>query len=113
MNYNPNMPIAPHAHIKHKKAWRRCQDFPIDATIKLISSHNPWRPGSYSWPIFDLLRKKPMATIEEILNDCQEIGYPRSQAMESLKWLYTWGDFIEINGQRYFAKQEQLPGEED
>jgi hypothetical protein len=35
-----------------------------------------------------------------------------TDVMSHLRWLYTWGDFLEINGQRYFPKQEPLPGED-
>jgi hypothetical protein len=51
--------------------------------------------------------------VGEILVDAREIGYYESDTMQHLRWLYTWGDFIEINGQRHFPKQEPLPGMED
>ena len=108
MNAPTNMPIAPHAHIKHKIAWRKCKNFPMGATVHLISSHNPWRPGSFAWPLFDILRKKPMSTVQEILDDAAEIGFYHEATMLNLKWLYTWGDFIEIDGQRYFPKQTEV-----
>lgn len=114
MNQPLNMPIAPSATIKHKIAWRRCKNFELSATVRVLSSHNPWRPNSLGYPLFEqVLRVKPITTIGEILDDAQKIGYYREHAMAHLRWLYTWGDFIEINGQRYFPKQEPLPGEED
>jgi hypothetical protein len=115
MNSVPmNMPIAPSAVVQHKKAWRKCQNFPLNASVVLISSHNPWRPGARAWDLFEyVLRKKPMSTVQEILDDAKAIGYQETDVKSFLRWLYTWGDFIEVNGQRYFPKQEQLPGEED
>jgi hypothetical protein len=102
-----NMPIAPYAHVKHKLAWRKCPNFPMDATVVLISSHNPWRPGARAWNLFEhVLRKKPTTTVQEILNDAMAIGYFDTDVKSFLRWLYTWGDFIEVNGQRYFPKQE-------
>jgi hypothetical protein len=106
-----NMPIAPSATIRHKIAFRRCRNFPLSATVHVISSHNPWRPKSRAWNLFEfVLRKKPITTIKEILDDAAAIGYYESDTMQHLRWLYTWGDFIEINGQRHFPKQEPLPG---
>lgn len=114
MNAPTNMPIAPSATVRHKIAWRKCKNFDLDATVVLISSHNPWRPGSRAWDLFELvLRKKPMTTVGGILEDANAIGYYREDTMSHLKWLYTWGDFIEVNGQRYFPKQEPLPGMAD
>jgi hypothetical protein len=109
-----NMPIAPSATIKHKIAWRRCKNFPLTATVHVISSHNPWRPNSRAWNLFEhVLRVKPITTIGEIMADATAIGYYESDVMQHLRWLYTWGDFIEVNGQRHFPKQEALPGLED
>lgn len=114
MNAPTNMPIAPYAHVKHKIAWRKCPDFPMEATVVVISSHNPWRPGCRAWNLFELvLRKKPITTIKEILEDARAAGYAEDTDVKSyLRWLYTWGDFIEIDGKRYFPKQEPLPGQE-
>jgi hypothetical protein len=109
-----NMPIAPSAVVKHKIAWRKCKNFDMDATVHVISSHNPWRPGSRAWKLFELvLRVKPVTTIRDIITDAMAAGYADdTDVMSHLRWLYTWGDFLEINGQRYFPKQEPLPGED-
>jgi hypothetical protein len=108
-----NMPIAPSATVRHKVAFRRCKDFSNNDTVVLISSHNPWRPKSTAWDLFEfVLRVKPISTVGEILADARAIGYYDSGTMQHLRWLYTWGDFIEINGQRHFPK-EPLPGMED
>jgi hypothetical protein len=104
------MPIAPYSHVKHKIAWRRQENFPLDAKVVLISSHNPWRPGARAWNLFEhVLRKRPISTVEQVLKDAGAIGYWETDVKSFLRWLYTWGDFIEVNGQRYFPKQEPLP----
>jgi hypothetical protein len=106
MNKPLNMPIAPSATIQHKIAWRKCKSFPLDASVRVISSHNPWRPNAHGYNLFEMvLRKKPMTTAA--------IGYFETDTMSKLRWLYTWGDFIEVNGQRHFPKQEPLPGMEE
>lgn len=101
-----NMPIAPSATIRHKIAFRRCKDFDRSAIVHLISSHNPWRPNALGFNLFEqVLRVKPITTIGEILQDAQAIGYYETETMKHLRWLFTWGDFIEVNGQRHFPKQ--------
>lgn len=108
MNSPTNMPIAPHAHVKHTKAWRKCEPFDLDATARLISSHNPWRPGARAWNLFEqVLRPKPVSTVKQIVADAEAIGYRRKDVERHLRWLYTWGDFLEISGQRYFPVQEE------
>lgn len=107
-----NMPIAPYSHVKHKIAWRKCPNFPLDAKVELISSHNPWRPGARAWNLFEhVLRKKPITTVQGILEDAGAIGYWETDVKSFLRWLYTWGDFIEVNGQRHFPKQELVKTE--
>jgi hypothetical protein len=114
MNAPTNMPIAPSAVIRHKIAWRSCKNFDMDATVHVISSHNPWRPGSRAWNLFEfVLRVKPITTIRDIIKDAGDIGYFDTDVMSHLRWLYTWGDFLEIDGKRYFPKQEPLPGREE
>jgi hypothetical protein len=109
-----NMPIAPSATVRHKVAFRRCRNFPGNATVHVISTHNPWRPKSRAWNLFEfVLRKKTITTIQEILDDASAIGYYETDTMQHLRWLYTWGDFLEIDGQRHFPKQEALPGLEN
>lgn len=115
MNRPLNMPIAPSATVKHKLAWKRQENFDLDATVRIISSHNPWRPNAYGYRFFEIvLRPKPITTVREILADAANlIGYQSTDVMSKLKWLYTWGDFIEVDGQRHFPKQEPLPEDKE
>jgi hypothetical protein len=108
MNYPSNMPIAPSATVRHVIAFRRCKPFELNATVRIISTHNPWRPHSRAWNLFEyVLRMKTTTTIRGILDDAEAIGYYRADTMRHLRWLYTWGDFIEINGQRYFPEVQE------
>jgi hypothetical protein len=50
---------------------------------------------------------KTTTTIGGILEDAEAIGYYRADVMRHLRWLFTWGDFIEINGERYFPKEQE------
>ena len=105
MNAPTNMPIAPHATVKHTIAFRRCKPFDPSYPVRVISTHNPWRPGALGFNLFEqVLRPKQVTTIAQILEDAEAIGYYRADAMRHLRWLYTWGDFIEINGVRYFPE---------
>jgi hypothetical protein len=101
-----NMPIAPSATVRHKIAFRQCKDFNRNATVHVISSHNPWRPNALGFNLFDkILRTKPVTTVDQVLKDAAAIGYDPVETMKHLRWLYTWGDFIEVNGQRHFPKE--------
>jgi hypothetical protein len=103
------MPIAPSATLKHTIAFRQCKAFPMDAKVEVISTHNPWRRNAISWNLFEkVLRQKTHWTVEEILSEAEKIGYFRSDAARHLRWLYTWGDFIEVNGQRHFPKEPEV-----
>jgi hypothetical protein len=106
MNIPRNMPIAPSATVRHVTAWRRCKPFDANATIRIISTHNPWRPNALGWNLFEhVLRNAEPTTIGKIIDAAEAIGYYRTDTMRHLRWLYTWGDFIEINGQRYFPER--------
>jgi hypothetical protein len=54
-----------------------------------------------------VLRIRPTTTVGQILKDAVAIGYNRYNVMSHLRWLYTWGDFLEIDGQRYFPEVKQ------
>jgi hypothetical protein len=106
MNAPTNMPIAPYAHTKHVDAWKRQPDFDLNAKVRVISTHNPFRPGARAWRLFEeVLRPKPKTTIRQILDDAEAIGYFRNEVKSHLRWLYTWGDFMEVNGERFFPKE--------
>jgi hypothetical protein len=112
MNKPLNMPIAPSATIRHKIAFRNQGNFALTDTVHVISTHNPWRPKSRAWNLFEfVLRPKLVTTVGEILDEANAIGYNRAEVMQHIRWLYTWGDFIEINGRRYFPKQAPIAGE--
>jgi hypothetical protein len=100
-----NMPIAPSASVKHTIAFKRCGSFDHAWKVRVISTHNPWRPGSHGFDLFEkVLRVKNNTTIGQIIEEAQVIGYHPSDIMRHLRWLYTWGDFLEINGKRYFPE---------
>lgn len=109
MNAPNNMPIAPSATVRHVIAFRRCKPFDLNATVRVISTHNPWRPSSHGYNLFEkVLRPKntAMTTIGQIIDEAEAVGYYRAETARHLRWLYTWGDFIEINGMRYFPEVE-------
>lgn len=108
-----NMPIAPSATVRHVDAFKRQKPFELSWTVRVLSTHNPWRPSSHGFNLFEqVLRVRTETTIAQILQDAEAVGYYRSDVMRFLRWLYTWGDFLEINGQQYFpAKTEDQPDE--
>lgn len=109
-NVPRNMPIAPSATVRHVIAWKKQKNFDLSDSVRVISTHNPWRPNALGWNLFEqVLRVKASTTIGQIIEDAEAIGYDRFDTMRHLRWLYTWGDFIEINGKRYFPEVEEEP----
>jgi hypothetical protein len=105
-----NMPIAPSATIQHVEAFKKCQRFALDSKVKVISTHNPWRPNAHGFNLFEhVLRNITEATVGEVIEAAMAIGYDRNDAARKLRWLYTWGDFIEIDGVRYFPEIPSVP----
>jgi hypothetical protein len=114
-----NMSIAPagKAFIKHVDAFRSCPPFSYGSKFQVISTHNPWRRKALGWNLFEyVLRKHPdETTVGQIIKDAKDIGYDPHNTMRHLRWLYTWGDFITIDGVRYFpriAGEEQVKEEQ-
>ena len=112
MEVNPTIAIAPSATVvgrpveldMHRKMFKVQPDFPGEARVRLVSGTNPWRPNSLGWRFYELvLRHHPESTVGEL---CR-LGIPhliaQEEAMEHLRWLFTWGgSYVEIGG-RLFA----------
>ena len=108
---NPTIAIAPSATFvgrpveldMHRKAFRIQPDFAMDATYKLVSGTNPWRPYGLGWNFWEkVLRHHPEGVVGELLKLGRPHGIGDMEGMEHLRWLFTWGgSYIEINGQLY------------
>lgn len=105
MTIPTNMPIAPSATVRHVEAFKRCPPFDTNATVRVLSTHNPWRPNAFGRNFFEAaIRGKGTTTVEQIYRDAEAIGYFRTDVARLLRWLYTWGDFVEIDGKRHFPE---------
>ena len=111
-----NIAVAPSATVAgiepeldaHRKAFRVQEDFPLDATTKMVSGTNPWRPRGLGWVFYEtVLRHYPISTVGEILKIGMANGIDRFLAMQHLRWLFTWGgSYIEIGGRLYAPPPE-------
>ena len=107
--HRPNIPIAPSAPTKHKIAFRRCRRLESEDRVKLISDHNPWRTDGLGYHLFESVlrpRQNQEMTVAEVQDIAERYQYPRPETERHLRWLYTWGDFLELNGMMFFRKSE-------
>jgi hypothetical protein len=75
--------------------------FPETATLKYRSDRNPWKENTGGHPFYALILKERPGTIGEALDLAEAAGWGRKQAYDHLRWLYTWGDYIAIDGKRW------------
>jgi hypothetical protein len=62
------------------------------------SDENPWRPDAEGHLWFTGMSKRRPATVAEV----NALGGTKNYPAEGhLRWLYTWGDYIKINGKFY------------
>jgi hypothetical protein len=103
-----NIPVAP-AHpagqgtsVKggHYLAYKAQVNFPVEATLELLNSSNPWRSG----PGFDFYVKvlaQAPATVQAAIDLGKEHGFKAQQVQNHLKWLYTWVGYLKVGGAQY------------
>ena len=96
--------IAPaHPEGEHNEAYKKCPSFPLNVKIRLTCKINPWRRHSPGRRFFDevLIAKQP-ATVGQAIEYAVDIGYTARQAMNHLRWLFTWGGaYLRVNGKLY------------
>jgi hypothetical protein len=74
--------------------------FPETATLEYRSDKNPWRANIGGHPFYALILAKCPATTGAALDLAEAAGWRRKQAYDHLRWLYTWGDYIAVDGKR-------------
>lgn len=107
--------VAPQAHMAgrpleldaHRKAFRIQPDFPLDASVKLVSGTNPWRYQGLGWHFYEKVLRPTFnrvdtSTVGELLRLGRPHGIGDAEGMEHLRWLFTWGgSYVEIDGHLY------------
>lgn len=85
----------------HHHACVTCPDFPHGASLRFLRGDNPWGIGSPGREFYAVLLNKQPATIGEALDFAAIAGWKAKEAMKHLRWLYTWGDYIAIDGKQW------------
>lgn len=86
----------------HVIAWRACKHFPLNAKLEILSPVNPWRDNSPGGAFYAKVLTARPATIADAIHLS---GMKPGPAQGHLRWLYTWGDYIAINGARHSVER--------
>lgn len=100
MSYTKNITANP---LPHVSAWRKHGVFPLTASIKMLVQVPRWRPGSRGADFYAKVLSQNPATVEAAIALGKKHGISAGQVQSFLRFLYTWGDQVEIAGQRYKA----------
>ena len=85
----------------HVVAWRGCKSFDPSATITVVDLVNRWRQGTPGSDFFEAVLAKKPATVQAALDLAKAAGIGASDAQGHLRWYFTWGSHIQVNGQFY------------
>jgi hypothetical protein len=79
------------------------KNFPLDASINILFNIPRWRPGGEGHDFWTraLCRLPQGGTVAQAIALGKEIGLSAGVVQQHLRWLYTWGDQVEIGGHRY------------
>jgi hypothetical protein len=100
MSYSKNITANP---VPHTAAWRAHKAFPLGATITMLTNTPRWRPGSRGADFYAKVLSQGPATVGDAIVLGKKFGYSPGRVQSFLRFLYTWGDQVEIDGQRYVA----------
>jgi hypothetical protein len=88
----------------HVVAFRAQKAFPLDATLELISSTNPWRPNTPGNTFFEKVLRANPKTVQAAVDLGKAISISEPDVQGHLRWLFTWGgSYIKVAGQLYSA----------
>ena len=99
--------LTPLANGKHVRVFKDQPPFAPSDTLTLMTDENPWgsnanTPGSRFFEV--VMRQRP-ATVGDAIAISQQHDKGRAKeeriggAQGHLRWLYTWGPFLMVNGQ--------------
>jgi len=85
----------------HWLAAQALPPFPPTATLRIMSPDNPWRPDSDGHRLYSKLLAADLtnATVQTAIDIGTLLGLSYS-VQDHLRWLFTWGPYIEIDGKR-------------
>jgi hypothetical protein len=102
-----NTPVAPVVGAQgsstpggHYVAYKAQGRFDLSASLKLVSSTNPWRPNTPGFRFYQAVLAKAPATVGAAVTLGVASGFKAREVQNHLRWLYTWGgSYIRIAGQ--------------
>ena len=102
--YTKNITANP---VTHTQAWRALKSFPTTATVNMLVNQPRWRPASRGADFWAKVLgpctefgTKP-TTVQALVEAADKVGLKAHRVHSMLRYLYTWGDQVEINGVRY------------
>jgi hypothetical protein len=95
--------------LSHFRAWRLQKNFPLDASIEMLTNTPRWRPGGEGHDFWMRAMSKGPKTVAEAIALGKAIGLSAGIVQQHLRWLYTWGDQVRIGGHRYDEATVQIP----
>jgi hypothetical protein len=83
----------------HYSAYRAQPRFAVEATMRLISGTNPWRPNTPGHRFYTAVLAKNPATVAAAIALGKDAGFKAREVQDHLRWVYTWGgSYVEIGG---------------
>jgi hypothetical protein len=106
-----NTPVAPVVGAQgsstpggHYVAYKAQGRFDLSASLKLVSSTNPWRPNTPGFRFYQAVLAKAPATVGAAVTLGVASGFKAREVQNHLRWLYTWGgSYVEIGGKLFAA----------
>ena len=91
----------------HYVAYRNQSKFDLGASLKLVSTVNPWRPNTPGHAFYVGVLSQGPATVGaaiELAKSSKPRSFKASEVQAHLRWLYTWGGaYLEVNGKLFAA----------
>lgn len=86
----------------HIAAFRAQPKFALDASLKLVSGVNPWRPNTPGHDFYVAVLSHNPKSVGAAIDLGKKAGLNAGEVQGHLRWLYTWGGaHIEIGGKLY------------
>jgi hypothetical protein len=109
MQYAKNIAANP---VTHTAAWRSSKNFATTAKVNMLVNCPRWSAhsrGADFWakvlgPVTEYGTKP--TTMQALLDAGKAVGLKAHRVNSMMRYLYTWGDQVEIDGKRYVAVVE-------
>ena len=94
---------SPQEKSEHERRRAAQRPFSLKAKLELTTKYCPWHPRSEGALFHKILVERTPCTVEEIVLYARGITATRVQG--HLRWLYTWGDYLKVDGKLWRETQ--------